>query len=154
MRDGSRDDVAAPAIFKRHRDAERDAQIPRLLGFPGETEQEFFDLFCTVDKVGIRTAIKALARPIRDIADAIARQDAKWLTCLPGIGTDRLHAKAVRQSEEVLQLAHVAPVQDDQHLGRHLEVYQSADGRADSLRESLPDESNSTSPAASELLFL
>lgn len=60
--------------------------VPRLLGFPGAVEQEFFDLFCTVDKVGIRTAMKALARPIRDIADAIARQDAKWLTTLPGIG--------------------------------------------------------------------
>jgi Holliday junction DNA helicase RuvA len=59
---------------------------PRLLGFPGEVEQEFFDLFCTVDKVGIRTAMKALARPIREIADAISRQDPKWLTTLPGIG--------------------------------------------------------------------
>lgn len=59
---------------------------PRLLGFPGEMEQEFFELFCTVDKVGIRTAMKALARPIREIAEAISRQDAKWLTSLPGIG--------------------------------------------------------------------
>jgi Holliday junction DNA helicase RuvA len=39
-----------------------------------------------VDKVGVRKAIKALVRPIKDIADAIQRQDAKWLTTLPGIG--------------------------------------------------------------------
>jgi Holliday junction DNA helicase RuvA len=39
-----------------------------------------------VDKVGIRKAIKALVRPVKEIADAIQRQDAKWLTTLPGIG--------------------------------------------------------------------
>lgn len=60
--------------------------VPRLIGFINEAELEFFELFCTVDKVGVRKAIKALMRPIREIADAIQRQDAKWLTTLPGIG--------------------------------------------------------------------
>jgi holliday junction DNA helicase RuvA len=60
--------------------------IPRLIGFLTEAELEFFDLFCTVDKVGVRKALKALVLPIRDIADAIQRQDAKFLTTLPGIG--------------------------------------------------------------------
>jgi holliday junction DNA helicase RuvA len=60
--------------------------IPRLIGFANETELEFFDLFCTVEKIGVKKALKALARPIREIADAIQRQDAKWLTTLPGIG--------------------------------------------------------------------
>lgn len=60
--------------------------VPRLIGFTSEAELEFFELFCTVDKVGIRKAIKALVRPVRDIADAIQRQDCKWLTTLPGIG--------------------------------------------------------------------
>jgi Holliday junction DNA helicase RuvA len=60
--------------------------VPRLIGFLNEPEQEFFDLFCTVDKVGVRKAMKALVRPIKEIADAIQRQDAKWLTTLPGIG--------------------------------------------------------------------
>jgi Holliday junction DNA helicase RuvA len=60
--------------------------VPRLIGFLTETEMEFFDLFCTVDKVGNRKALKALVRPIREIANAIQRQDAKWLTTLPGIG--------------------------------------------------------------------
>jgi Holliday junction DNA helicase RuvA len=60
--------------------------VPRLIGFLSEPELEFFDLICTVDKVGTRKAIKALMRPIREIADAIQRQDAKWLTTLPGIG--------------------------------------------------------------------
>jgi Holliday junction DNA helicase RuvA len=60
--------------------------IPRLIGFANEAELEFFDLFCTVEKIGVKKALKALARPIREIADAIQRQDAKWLTTLPGIG--------------------------------------------------------------------
>jgi Holliday junction DNA helicase RuvA len=60
--------------------------VPRLIGFLSEAELEFFDLFCTVDKVGVRKAIKALIRPVREIADAIQRQDAKWLTSLPGVG--------------------------------------------------------------------
>ncbi len=60
--------------------------VPRLIGFLTQAELEFFELFCTVDKVGVRKAIKALVRPIRDIADAIQRQDSKWLTTLPGVG--------------------------------------------------------------------
>src|SRR5262245_30874992 len=60
--------------------------VPRLIGFAAEAELEFFELFCTVDKVGVRKAMKALVRPIREIADAIQRQDPKWLTTLPGIG--------------------------------------------------------------------
>lgn len=60
--------------------------VPRLIGFLSDTELEFFELFCTVDKVGTRKALKALVRPIKEIANAIQRQDSKWLTTLPGIG--------------------------------------------------------------------
>lgn len=60
--------------------------VPRLLGFLSEAELEFFELFCTVDKVGVRKAIKALVRPVKEIANAVQRQDAKWLTTLPGVG--------------------------------------------------------------------
>src|SRR5438552_4405241 len=60
--------------------------VPRLIGFISEPELEFFELFCTVDKVGVRKAIKALVRPVKEIADAIQRQDSKWLTTLPGVG--------------------------------------------------------------------
>src|SRR5438093_147108 len=60
--------------------------VPRLLGFTNEAELEFFELFCTVDKIGTKKALKALVRPIKEIADAIQRQDSKYLTTLPGIG--------------------------------------------------------------------
>jgi Holliday junction DNA helicase RuvA len=60
--------------------------VPRLIGFTTEAELDFFELFCTVDKVGTRKALKAMVRPIKEIADAIQRQDSKWLTTLPGVG--------------------------------------------------------------------
>ena len=60
--------------------------VPRKIGFMTEAELDFFDLFCTVEKIGAKKALKAMARPVKEIADAIARQDSKWLTTLPGIG--------------------------------------------------------------------
>lgn len=60
--------------------------VPRRLGFLTESDVEFFDLFCTVEKIGAKKALKAMARPVKEIADAITRQDAKWLSTLPGIG--------------------------------------------------------------------
>lgn len=60
--------------------------VPRKIGFITEAELDFFDLFCTVEKIGAKKALKAMARPVREIADAIARQDTKWLSTLPGIG--------------------------------------------------------------------
>jgi Holliday junction DNA helicase RuvA len=61
--------------------------IPRKIGFLAEAELEFFELLCTVEKIGVKKALKAMARPVRDIADAISRQDTRWLSTLPGIGT-------------------------------------------------------------------
>jgi holliday junction DNA helicase RuvA len=60
--------------------------IPRRLGFSTEMELDFFDLFCTVEKIGPKKALKAMARPVKEIADAIGRQDVRWLSTLPGIG--------------------------------------------------------------------
>lgn len=60
--------------------------VPRRLGFLTEVEQDFFDLICTVDKVGPKKALRALSRPVREIADAINRQDSRWLSTLPGVG--------------------------------------------------------------------
>jgi Holliday junction DNA helicase RuvA len=66
--------------------------VPRRLGFLSETELEFFELFCTVEKIGAKKALKAMARPVREIAAAVARQDARWLSTLPGIGVQTADA--------------------------------------------------------------
>lgn len=59
---------------------------PRLIGFETEFDLEFFDLICTVDKIGVRKALKALCRPVQEIAGAIQRGDIKTLSKLPGFG--------------------------------------------------------------------
>lgn len=82
--------------------------VPRLLGFTSEFELDFFELFCTVDKVGTRKAIKALVRPIKEIADAIQRQDAKWLTTLPGVGTATAEQIVTTLRRKVTRFALVA----------------------------------------------
>jgi Holliday junction DNA helicase RuvA len=67
-------------------DPSRGKVVPRLVGFLSESDLDFFELFCTVDGVGTRKALKALVRPAKEVADAIQRQDSKWLTSLPGVG--------------------------------------------------------------------
>jgi holliday junction DNA helicase RuvA len=73
---------------------------PRLIGFLSEVEQEFFDLICSVDGVGVRKALRAMVRPVREVATAIEEQDAKSLAGLPGIGpamAERMIAKLRRK---------------------------------------------------------
>ncbi len=74
--------------------------VPRLVGFLSEVEREFFDLVCEVDGVGVRKALRAIVRPVGDIATAIEEQDAAALATLPGIGTataERMIAKLRRK---------------------------------------------------------
>lgn len=73
---------------------------PRLIGFMNDAEREFFDLVCSVDGVGVRTALRAMVRPVREVAAAIEEQDVKQLTTLPGIGAataERVVAKLRRK---------------------------------------------------------
>jgi Holliday junction DNA helicase RuvA len=74
--------------------------VPRLVGFITEAEREFFDLFCEVDGVGVKKALKSLVRSIRDIATAIQNQDKETLSTLPGVGeatAERIIAKLRRK---------------------------------------------------------
>jgi Holliday junction DNA helicase RuvA len=73
---------------------------PRLIGFLSEVEREFFELFCSVDGVGVKKALRAMVRPVREVAMAIEEQDAKALAGLPGIGpamSERIIAKLRRK---------------------------------------------------------
>lgn len=74
--------------------------VPRLVGFLDEVEREFFDLICEVDGVGVRKALRAIVRPVGEIATSIEEQDAKALSTLPGIGAataERMIAKLRRR---------------------------------------------------------
>lgn len=74
--------------------------VPRLIGFLTEIEREFFELFCSVDGVGSKKALRAMVRPVREIAAAIEEQDVKFLSGLPGVGSataERIVAKLRRK---------------------------------------------------------
>ena len=83
---------------------------PRLIGFLEPAEREFFDLFCSVDGVGVKKALRAMVRPVKEIATAIEEQDAKALSGLPGIGgatAERIIAKLRRKVPKfALMVAH------------------------------------------------
>ena len=87
--------------------------VPRLVGFLTEVEREFFDLICEVDGVGARKALRAIVRPVGEIATAIEEQDAKALSTLPGIGAataERMIAKLRRRMPKfALLIAREAP---------------------------------------------
>jgi len=74
--------------------------IPRLVGFMNPIEREFFEMFCEVDGVGVKKALRAMVRPVQEVATMIEEQDAKGLATLPGIGpatAERVIAKLRRR---------------------------------------------------------
>ena len=74
--------------------------VPRLVGFMTEPERQFFDLFCSVDGVGVKKALRAMVRPVKELAVTIEEQDVKALSALPGIGpatSERVIAKLRRK---------------------------------------------------------
>ena len=60
---------------------------PRLIGFNSEIEREFFEIFCSVGGVGVKKALRAMVRPVPDVARSIEQQDVKLISTLPGIGS-------------------------------------------------------------------
>jgi Holliday junction DNA helicase RuvA len=59
---------------------------PVLVGFKSALEKKFFELFITVEDIGPSAAIRALVKPIREIARSIEEKDTKALRQLKGIG--------------------------------------------------------------------
>ena len=60
--------------------------IPTLIGFPRLAERDFFRKFIEVPDVGPVKAVRALARPVSEIARWIEAGDVAALRQLPGIG--------------------------------------------------------------------
>ena len=95
--------------------------IPRLVGFLNPIEREFFDMICEVDGVGVKKALRAMVRPVQEVAAMIEEQDAKGLATLPGIGpatADRIIAKLRRKVPKfallvALEMAPAADVERD-----------------------------------------
>jgi Holliday junction DNA helicase RuvA len=94
---------------------------PRIVGFLSDVEKEFFELFCSVDGVGVKKALRAMIRPVPDVAGMIEEQDSKGLSGLPGIGpstAERIIAKLRRKMPKFALLVahkedHAAEVERD-----------------------------------------
>lgn len=63
--------------------------VPVLIGFLNDIEKDFFEVFITVSGIGPKAALKALNKPISEIARAIDEADLTFLKSLPGIGEQR-----------------------------------------------------------------
>ena len=59
---------------------------PVLIGFNRGLEKEFFQLFISVEAIGPLKAVRALTRPMSDIAASIESGDVNSLKSLKGIG--------------------------------------------------------------------
>lgn len=87
---------------------------PRLIGFLADAEREFFELFCSVDGVGVKKALRAMVRPVKEVAVAIEEQDVKFLSALPGVGpatAERIIAKLRRKVPKFALMV----VRDEKH---------------------------------------
>ena len=74
--------------------------VPRLIGFLADVELEFFEMVCSVDGMGVKKTLRAMVRPVREVAEAIEEQNLKELSLLPGIGpamSERIVAKLRRK---------------------------------------------------------
>ena len=60
--------------------------VPRLVGFRNDSDRTFFTMLITVQGLGVKKALRALALPIGQVARAIEQNDIKTLTALPEIG--------------------------------------------------------------------
>lgn len=59
---------------------------PVLVGFKHPFEKKFFELFISVEDIGPIAAVKAMTKPVREIARSIEEKDTRALRQLKGIG--------------------------------------------------------------------
>ena len=85
--------------------ATRDQPRPVLIGFTSELDKEFFEKLITVKDIGPMVAARALALPVAELADAIARQDEKFLRGLPGIGPQKAKNIVAQLQSKVAKFA-------------------------------------------------
>ena len=92
--------VALHTIFYIEGNTMGGRMTPRLVGFTSTIDREFFEIFCSVDGVGVRKALRAMVRPVRELARTVQDQDVKTLATYPGIGeamAERIVAKLRRK---------------------------------------------------------
>ncbi|MEE2718535.1 MAG: Holliday junction branch migration protein RuvA [Planctomycetota bacterium] len=86
QRDRTGQEVVFHTLHYLEGQSQGSTMLPRLIGFSSDLDRSFFTLFTTVKNIGYRKALRALQRPCREIASAIAAKDTTTLTSLPEIG--------------------------------------------------------------------
>ncbi len=86
LRNSLKSEITFHTHFYLQGDASGGQIEPRLVGFLRREDKKFFEKFITVKGIGPRKALKALAMPVAEIANAIESKDAKFLTQLPEVG--------------------------------------------------------------------
>src|SRR4051812_3301291 len=76
LESGTGNEMTFHTIFYLQGDASGGNAEPRLIGFLRPEDKKFFTLFTTVKGIGPRTALRALAVPVGEIAQAIEARDA------------------------------------------------------------------------------
>jgi len=95
---------------------------PRMVGFDTDIERQFFELFCSVPGLGVKKALRALVRPVRDIAHSIEQQDVKALTTMPGVGAamgEKIVAQLRRKMARFALLVQESPTGQDGVAAEH-----------------------------------
>lgn len=78
-------DESVVSLYIYYHQTERQPK-PVLIGFETLEDKEFFQTFITVDAIGPMKAVKAMTRPVNEMAGAIEKKDVSFLTGLSGIG--------------------------------------------------------------------
>jgi holliday junction DNA helicase RuvA len=131
-------DVVLHTLHYLEGDLSRGAAIPRLLGFLSEQDRRFFQVFTTVKGVGARKALRALARPVAEVAAAIQARDAKLLITLPEIGRRTADTIIAELNGKVDEFAGEIPAESAEALSGPAEeavavLVQLGERRADAL---------------------
>jgi Holliday junction DNA helicase RuvA len=112
-------DVSLRTIEYLEGNPQQGRMTPRMVGFMNDAEREFFDLVCSVDGVGVKKALRAMVRPVRDVAAAIEEQDIELLSTLPGVGpalAERIVAKLRRKMAKfALMISRELPEEETAH---------------------------------------
>ncbi len=102
-------DVVLHTIHYFEGDPSRGFQTPRLVGFLTEADRDFFRLFTTVKGIGARKALRALVRPVTEVAAAIQAKDTAFLTSLPEVGRRTAEQVIAELHDRLDEFAGAAP---------------------------------------------
>ena len=89
---------------------------PRLIGFYSVAEKQFFEVFCSVSGMGVKTALRAMVRPVPDVARTIEQQDVKALTTLPGIGPKMAEKVVAELRRKMARFALLIPAEEGESM--------------------------------------